>query len=179
MLGGWLNNETVAGWGAPPLATANLIKYDMETNSWTNNTGPDLTGRAEGVLSYIPASDAGLLIYFGGGSTPGNNETLVGVPMNIINIYDIASSKWYTQQAGGQVPEMRRRFCAGATWAKDQSSYQIYLYGGMGFGANVSGYDDVYILSMPSFTWIKWWSSDPTSAKPHNSLTCNVIDGAQ
>lgn len=53
-----------------------------------------------------------------------------------------------------------------------------YLYGGAGFGANASGYDDVYILSLPSFTWIKWWSNTD-SPKPHNMLSCNVVDGAQ
>lgn len=42
-----------------------------------------------------------------------------------------------------------------------------------------SGYDDVYILSMPSFTWIKMYPNDTTNQYPHNSLSCNVIDGAQ
>lgn len=52
-----------------------------------------------------------------------------------------------------------------------------YLYGGAGFGANATGFDDVYILSLPSFTWIKWWEN--SSPRPHNMLSCNVIDGAQ
>lgn len=54
-----------------------------------------------------------------------------------------------------------------------------YLYGGAGFGANASGFDDVYILSLPSFTWIQWWPTSPGVGKPHHTLTCNVIDGAQ
>jgi hypothetical protein len=54
-----------------------------------------------------------------------------------------------------------------------------YLYGGAGFGANATGYDDVYILSLPSFKWIKWWSTPSSQANPHNMLSCNVIDGAQ
>jgi hypothetical protein len=45
--------------------------------------------------------------------------------MDTIYIYDLASSKWYTQTASGDVPENRRKFCAGATWAKDHSSYNM------------------------------------------------------
>jgi len=52
------------------------------------------------------------------------------------------------------------------------------LYGGLGFGANATGYDDVYILSLPSFTWIKWWEGSPPG-KPHHSLTCNVVNSGQ
>ena len=54
-----------------------------------------------------------------------------------------------------------------------------YLYGGLGFGTNATGFDDVYILSLPSFTWIKWWPTSPGTSNPHNSLSCNVIDRGQ
>ena len=53
-----------------------------------------------------------------------------------------------------------------------------YLYGGMGFGANETGFDDVYILTMPSFRWIRWWESSD-GGKPHHSLSCNVVGGGQ
>ncbi|KAI9698644.1 MAG: hypothetical protein M1836_003753 [Candelina mexicana] len=179
-LGGWLSNKTVPGWSGSPIATSNLIRYDMTSDSYTNNTGPSSTGRAEGVLLYLPASDGGLLIYFGGVMTPYGNSTTVGAPMDQINIYDIASGKWYTQNATGTVPEPRARFCAGATWAEDKSSYNIYLYGGMGVSAsNLAGFDDVYILTLPSFTWIKWFPTDSGPGNPHHTLTCNVINNAQ
>jgi len=41
------------------------------------------------------------------------------------------------------------------------------------------GYDDVYILSLPSFQWIKWFPADNSEANPHHSLTCNVVNGNQ
>jgi hypothetical protein len=55
----------------------------------------------------------------------------------------------------------------------------IYLYGGAGFGVNATGFDDVYILSMPSFQWVKWWPSVPDAGHPHNSLSCNVVGNTQ
>ncbi len=51
-----------------------------------------------------------------------------------------------------------------------------YLYGGMGFGQNASGFDDLYILSMPSFRWIRWWTSSDGGV-PHHTLSCNVVGG--
>lgn len=91
----------------------------------------------------------------------------------------MADNKWYTQTATGNIPANRRKFCAGVTWTEDQSSYNIYLYGGFGFGENATGFDDVYILSMPTFEWIKWYPDVPGASAPHGSLTCNIIDSAQ
>ena len=127
ILGGWLSNNSVPGWTGSPWATSTLIKYDMDAGVWTNNTGPDSTPRAEGVMVYIPASYSGLLVYFGGVEVPNNNGTTIPAPMSTIQIYDIQSSKWYTQTAVGDVPSARRRFCAGAAWAPDQSSYNMYV----------------------------------------------------
>ncbi|KAF2398260.1 hypothetical protein EJ06DRAFT_558116 [Trichodelitschia bisporula] len=177
--GGWLNNATVPSFGPPQVALSNLLTYNMLKNTWTNTTGPDSIGRAEGVMVYIPASDGGMLVYFGGVQQAYNNGTWTGVPMSQIFLYDIANAKWYTQTATGNVPDMRRRFCAGATWAQDQSSYNIYLYGGASMPPNTVGFDDIYILSLPSFTWIKWYPTEPGQGYPHHSLSCTVVDGAQ
>ena len=44
---------------------------------------------------------------------------------------------------------------------------------------NLKGFDDVYILTMPAFEWIKWYPDKPGPGSPHGSLTCNVIDNSQ
>lgn len=171
--GGWLSNSSVPGWTGRPEMTSNLLTYDMVANDWKNNTGPDSKGRAEGAMVFLPASDAGLLIYFGGIVEQGDGS--VGASnLSTIFIYDMASSKWYSQIAGGDVPENRRRFCAGAAWPADQSSYNIYLYGGTGIAPNTTNYDDVYVLSLPSFTWTRWWPTDSELGKPHHSTTCKT-----
>lgn len=81
--GGYLNNNTTPGWNAPSLATSTLLKYDMIANRWTNSTGPDSVGRAEGVMVTIPASRQGLLVYFGGVAFPYRNSTEVAVSHTI------------------------------------------------------------------------------------------------
>ncbi|ORY10867.1 hypothetical protein BCR34DRAFT_601772 [Clohesyomyces aquaticus] len=176
--GGWLNNHTSPDWKGPPMATSNLITWDMTDGTLNNNTGPDNVGRAEGSMVYLPASDGGLLVYFGGIEDPYRNGSFVGANMSTIHIFDVASSKWYTQKAGGTVPPARRQFCAGASWADDHSSYNIYLYGGFGT-ENVTGYDDAYMLSLPSFTWIKAWSAGNATNYPHGGCSANVISRDQ
>jgi hypothetical protein len=50
--------------------------------------------------------------------------------------------------------------------AADNSSYNIYLYGGYD-GRRSSKYtsDDVYVLSIPSFTWVKVYSGTSTHGR--------------
>jgi hypothetical protein len=123
--GGWLSNASIKGWSGPPRASSGLIKYEMESNSWSNLTGPDETGRAEGAMVFIPAGDGGMLVYFGGGQDLYGNGTLAPESLDQIYLFDVANAKWYSQKTTGDTPNDRRRFCGGVTWTKDQSSYNM------------------------------------------------------
>jgi hypothetical protein len=83
--GGYSTNLTTPGWSGPPWATNSLLMYDMINNFWTNNSGPDSIGRAEGVMVTIPASKQGLLVYFGGVTFPYENETEVAVSICLMS----------------------------------------------------------------------------------------------
>lgn len=75
--------------------------------------------------------------------------------MQSIGIYDVASDTWYSQPTQNG-PGTRTRGCAVVAYASDRSSFNIYYYGGFnGVYANetASFYDDVWVLSLPSFTW--------------------------
>lgn len=55
-----------------------------------------------------------------------------------------------------------------------------YLYGGAGEEQGSSGFDDIYILTLPTFTWIKMYpEGNGTGDYPHHSFTCNVVNEAQ
>jgi hypothetical protein len=73
--------------------------------------------------------------------------------MKTIDIYDIANDKWYQQQTDNG-PSARTEGCAVVAPAADESSFNIYYYGGFD-GVDVQGefYDDFWVLSLPSFTW--------------------------
>lgn len=63
--GGYLTNTSDIGTQGQPVMQNALISYDMNSPRWDNNTGNPVR-RAEGSLHYLPASDGGMLVYFGG-----------------------------------------------------------------------------------------------------------------
>jgi Kelch motif protein len=65
----------------------------------------------------------------------------------------------YMQQTSGDIPPQLTLFCSVVAAAADNSSYNIYIYGGYdGVDATYTTSDDVYVLSIPSFTWVKVYS---------------------
>ncbi|KMP07146.1 hypothetical protein CIHG_00007 [Coccidioides immitis H538.4] len=157
----------------PDRAANTLISVDMTEwrgEQWTNNTKFNVTPRGKAELSWIPVSDAGVLIAVGGVPYP---ETSLRTPvptqdqqrsnkvmgesfMKTVPVYDIDSGNWYTQNTTGEHPPARSDFCSVVASAKDGSSHNIYIYGGYGGShRNETSSDDVYILSVPSFEWIK------------------------
>ena len=48
------------------MITNGLMRFDFSTGELKNISGPDDIGRAEGHLTYLPVSDGGVLVYFGG-----------------------------------------------------------------------------------------------------------------
>lgn len=66
--GGYLTESSDSSYRGDDFTLNNLISYDMKTKRWSNNTW-DQTRRAEGTLQYIPASEGGMLVYFGGVET--------------------------------------------------------------------------------------------------------------
>lgn len=60
------------------------------------------------------------------------------------------------QDTTGETPPQLTEFCSVLASAKDGSSHNIYIYGGYnGISPADAPSDDVYILSIPSFTWAK------------------------
>lgn len=87
--------------------------------------------------------------------------------MSTIDIYDVANGSWYQQPTTGG-PGQLTRGCAVVAPAQDFSSFSIYYYGGYnGLDAtdpNVFS-DDVWVLSIPSFTWTKLYSGTSNHAR--------------
>ena len=57
-----------------------------------------------------------------------------------------------------------------------------YIYGGYGFPPETTGYDDIYVLTIPSFQWIRGPyppGSNSSGPFPKNMASCNVVNNAQ
>jgi len=132
------------------------------------------TERADGLLIYIPGFGAqGILLALAGGS----NETFT--QMNNIDVYDIDTSSWYKQSTAGTTPKIRVNPCAVVAAAPDGSSYNIYMFGGQNLvpAGSQEQYQDMWILSVPSFTWIEVDQSKQSVPYGRSGHTCNIWNG--
>lgn len=148
-----------------------LIALDMaeqQNESWKNDTLPStIPGRAGAELVWVPVGSKGILVALGGVLYPewdnflrasrNNTGSRENSPefMSTIDIYDVASGQWYRQPTVDG-PGQLSRGCAVVAPAQDSSSFNIYYYGGQpGLISSEDFSDDVWVLSLPSFTWIK------------------------
>ena len=132
------------------------------------------TERADGVLVYVPGfGTEGILLGLAGGTNATYTE------LNLIDVYDIANSTWYRQATAGTAPSIRVNPCAVAVSAADGSSTTIYMFGGQNLTPykEQEQYDDMWILTVPSFTWIKVDQTNQSVPPPRAGHTCSIWDG--
>ncbi|KAI0458684.1 hypothetical protein F5B21DRAFT_511872 [Xylaria acuta] len=203
--GGRLDWGTTPGWSnqIPRVYLKSLLEFthpgysNVQVDSLHNSGAPDggayrnitwageqnqdgFTERADGVLVYVPGwGPGGILLGLGGGVVSDNDTTDAFSSMTTIDVYDIASSQWYHQETSGDdKPQVRVNPCAVVFSAPDASSFNIYMYGGQNLipVGEQKQYSDVWILTIPSFTWIKVDVSDnePTARAGH---ACAARDG--
>lgn len=94
--------------------------------------------------------------------------------MTTIDIYDVASGNWYQQKSSSSThPPILAMGCAVVQAAPDRTSFNIYHYGGYGGADPREDFtDDVWILTLPSFKWIKGLSGDDLHARAgHRCVT--------
>ncbi|MCJ1471176.1 hypothetical protein MMC07_009824 [Pseudocyphellaria aurata] len=181
-LGGSENSRTTP-------ATANLnqsipvpglVQFNLTTKKFSNSTagGYSFNGTAEkGAMHYVPSfGPDGLFVVMGGDDfwhPDAENLTDLGT----ISIYDPSSQRWFNQTTTGNVPQSRKEFCV-AGIESNNGTYEIFMYAGWGghLGVLAVPYDEIYILTLPAFYWIK---VDYPPQHPRHGLTCNAVGGSQ
>ncbi|PWY86618.1 kelch repeat protein [Aspergillus sclerotioniger CBS 115572] len=170
--------------GADVQIVSGLLSLDQSTLTWSNLSTKEMNNYGTIGAGYVnileDVGDEGLLVAFGGYKYPvGSKLSLLCAeqtntshhnPMEYITLYDIANQTWYRQQSTGDVPTWRMAGCSITVAAADRSSFSIYIFGGMGATtANSDG--DVYVLSLPSFRWIR--VNEGSSLREKH--TCNLL----
>ncbi|KAJ5882785.1 uncharacterized protein N7473_011047 [Penicillium subrubescens] len=170
---GWgpiTSDDASANTTADTLIMLNLTAVG-DQKVWRNSTLPkSIMSRADAQLIWVPVSEQGVLVAIGGVKTPEylfpsglsssqqeQDSQFDSNFMREIALYDIAQDRWYLQNTTGDVPPNgHASFCSTLASSSDGSSHNIYIYGGYsGQNSTSAPYDDVYILSLPSFVWIK------------------------
>ncbi|RWA10724.1 hypothetical protein EKO27_g4395 [Xylaria grammica] len=155
--GGW-----TTAYNGTHNGTVKFQSFNSDSPQWTFETttdgiqGPDML---MGAMVYVRKGRAGILVAFGGYQTEHEGVEFADWPwdrrpFSDVFIYDIFSNTWYEQTATGDLPDLRTEFCAGVSSAPDDSSFQITIHGGWDLLYGRS-FNDVYVLSIPSFRWIK------------------------
>ncbi|KAF2465573.1 uncharacterized protein BDR25DRAFT_295165 [Lindgomyces ingoldianus] len=200
-LGFYLNGQIDWGTSTKTLGIGNTNLYtpvdgmliiDLVTQTSANITTPGIRGnnaRVGGGLEYIaPVGGEGILVAIGGQI---NRDRPVAdatkgelLDLQTVDIFDIDSylsnsstnGTWYRQNTTGDIPEPRIDFCTVVISAPDNSSHNIYLYGGHNPIGNDTAFDDVYVLSIPSFTWTAVFTNGGTPRWGHN---CHIANKRQ
>ncbi|KAE9973280.1 hypothetical protein BLS_003664 [Venturia inaequalis] len=195
-LGFYLGGELSLGSSVTTLELGNRT-YGLQGMSILNFTDTTMSknmstffyadvGVVSSTLTYVSGiGDKGILVSMGGTAksvlSPAlSNGTMI--TFDQVNVFDVSTayqsdpptSGWYLQNTTGKIPLPRIDACSLVVAAPDNSSYNIYLYGGRD---PVLGkmYDDIYILSMPSFTWSLMYTGD--SARYGH--TCHLVGNRQ
>ncbi|KAF7524962.1 hypothetical protein PCG10_005313 [Penicillium crustosum] len=187
-LGFYFSGMRAADWGdfnfdqlqsnqtADTLITLDMSQ--MSDGSWTNTTLPSyVPARSNAELVWVPVSESGVLVAIGGVVEPiqffKSNSTrteeskrISPTFMETVSVFDVKSRTWYLQNTTGDIPPQLTEFCSVLASAADGSSHNIYIYGGYdGLDLSANPSDDVYILSLPSFKWIKAYNGTNTHSR--------------
>ncbi|KAF2714100.1 hypothetical protein K504DRAFT_154637 [Pleomassaria siparia CBS 279.74] len=119
----------------------------------------------------METSSGGIAVHIGGqrySNADGDMES-----MRKVLVYDSGTDTWYGQAttADGDFPPGRTSFCAVAASASDGSSHNIFVYAGESPDSTPSAYSDMWILSIPSFRWIRVDVDSP----PRKAHACAAV----
>lgn len=168
------------------VALTGMIVLDTATQTAKNISTAAMSGgspRTGGGMAYIPSYGAhGILVAVAGISRSAEQATENSwttfddfISLDEVDIYDINGyyddySGWYKQRTTGAIPGPRTDSCVTVASTADGSSHSIHIYGGRGPG-NIT-YDDVFVLSLPTFTWVQVWFDGQS---PRYGHTCHII----
>ncbi|KAF2449629.1 hypothetical protein P171DRAFT_427807 [Karstenula rhodostoma CBS 690.94] len=162
----------------------NLVDLDVRAANISTSSMKRSSPRVGGTLEYIDAvGDSGILVALGGQIQPGlkfgeiaNRTQGELIDFNTVDVFDLDSyfrdpsssnGTWYEQTTTGDIPAPRIDFCTVYVSAPDNSSHHIYLYSGFD-PINNKAYDDVAVLSIPSFTWTTLFDNGGAPRMGHN-----------
>ncbi|KAF6812254.1 kelch repeat protein, partial [Colletotrichum sojae] len=171
------NRTTSANTTSDRLITLDMTEQHVE--KFSNDSLPnEIKPRGSPSVVWVPVGSQGILVVVGGvtypefsnyarrrSDDPELNKRESPEFMKMIDVYDVASKKWFQQEASDGPPALTKG-CAVLATAEDRSSFNIYYYGGYAGIDGTTGFsDDVWVLSLPSFQWTKVYEGKDLHAR--------------
>lgn len=171
----------------PSIMAESLIRIDTSDSqnpTWSNLTLPaNIPGRAGAQLVWLPVSSKGVLLAIGGLTSlidvaldlnvTTENEGASPNFMTQIPVFDIESNTWFVQNTSGEHPSQRMEFCSVVANEHSSSGFQIYIHGGFDGTTTGISQGDIWVLSVPSFTWTQVYANSNGDTTHHrDSHTC-------
>lgn len=104
--------------------------FNFTSQEWSNDSATGYTADGTAIWSgtaYVPTwGPAGLLVAFGGQTSPDLSEYVDGAAyllMSNISLFNPSTYSWYHQEATGDTPSQRDRFCVVGITGGDNSTY--------------------------------------------------------
>ncbi|RPA72088.1 hypothetical protein BJ508DRAFT_191835, partial [Ascobolus immersus RN42] len=156
----------------PTTLSNRLLTLDLSTSArWLNETIPSsIPLRYDARMVWVPRGKKGSLVVIGGvingvewrelNAVKGTvteedveeSEPTVEGFMTEVAVYDVEAKKWYMQKTNGVAPPALSQHCAVTVNAGELSN--IYVLGGRrGLQTTDAFNPNVYVLTLPSFTW--------------------------
>ncbi|KAK8163865.1 hypothetical protein IWX90DRAFT_487181 [Phyllosticta citrichinensis] len=155
-----------------------MLSYDFSTGLFRNNSLQIHRGYTElADMVWVPQfGTEGCFVLLGGAWGPAG-ESKQFYSWEEIYIMDAATEVFYAQNTTGDYPSGRQEFCT-AVVASSNGTVEIFVYGGWGgtLGSAATPYDEIYILTLPAFEWIK---HDYTPEAARVAHSCEAVGGSQ
>ncbi|KAF4624625.1 hypothetical protein G7Y89_g13543 [Cudoniella acicularis] len=179
ILGGYAQYGNTLGaiTGMIELGFANSLSNstNITTAGQYSSSGMSGDGAAQFVASF---GETGILVLLSGKAPLSSFDTNSMLrPMSNITIYDPSSMLWYSQTATGDVPGSRCDICIVGAQSTNSSTFEIYsfVYGGWTGSFSATDNQDsqnVYILTLPAFRWIRV----SASTAPRAGSSCQIVN---
>ncbi|KAF3192859.1 hypothetical protein TWF225_011649 [Orbilia oligospora] len=158
-----------------------LVKLNLSNGEISVEDTGDMPALVGSQMSWYPIGKKGVLVSIGGEMIDSSGR-IRSMPMENIWVYDILSSKWYSQIAIPAddvqgLPIDRKFFCAVSPYyAGAADSYEIILHGGHRTVSNDPlKLDDVWALTVPTFQWVQYYFGLTGDRTTHGACTLNPI----
>ena len=134
-LGGYASaNESREAFTTGTIPIPGLQFYNVTSQEWSNKSATAYAPHGTAIWSgtvYVPIwGPADLLVAFGGQTSPDFSVFSDGaayLSMSTISLFDPSTGSWYHQEAIGDTPSQRDRFCVVGIDSGDHATYGMRL----------------------------------------------------